>query len=102
MNEMRVFNLDCTKYVITNPELAFGSETWALKNTDMASSEAQQIEFFRRPVGVSRRDNLRNEVNPKWLCSQWGRPSLELLNSTLLTNSSFPHHIANLPWLGCG
>jgi hypothetical protein len=101
MNETRVvFNLDYTKhYVMTNPELAFGSETWALTNTDMASSEAQQI--FRRPVGVSRRDHLRNEVNSKWLCSQWGR-SLKLLNTTLLTNSSFPHHIANLPWLGCG
>jgi hypothetical protein len=30
----------------------------------MTSSEGQQMKFFSRPVGVSRRDNLLDEVNP--------------------------------------
>jgi len=44
--------------------MTFGWETWTLTNTDMASSEGQQVKFSTRRVGVSRRDNLLNEVKP--------------------------------------
>jgi hypothetical protein len=43
--------------------ITFGLETWTLKDKDMASSETQEIKFFGKRVGVSRKDNLHNEEN---------------------------------------
>ena len=63
MRESR-YLVKITEYNKPILSLHLDRKTGHLTNKDVASSEAQQMKFFSRPVGVSRRDKLHNEVNP--------------------------------------